>query len=321
MDINRINYETFFLLYVDRELNTADRAAVENFLKENPDLQKEFRQLQNTVQHPPEIIFEQKESLYRQEKRRILPVYWARIAATIALVMAGSWFMTTVLKNPDKEITGKNEHVAAGETGKKSEAKTERLNSTTRDEAKKDGQDLSQANGKINPANNNQSKHIPENPVESSTSGMVANQAKNRKHSNQVQQDLKTGQSVATGEGQISSLTEENAVVAVQKPGNTIALQTPEAMNKAGVPLNVSKPGSIETPVLIVGVKSPGTFAENSSITEPDLQTDNAISVVALNDRNKAIAGFFKKLIKRAPADETANNSKKLRVSIFQFSY
>ncbi|MDP4213894.1 MAG: hypothetical protein Q8926_14860 [Bacteroidota bacterium] len=76
-----------------------------------------------------------------------------------------------------------------------------------------------------------------------------------------------------------------------------------------------------ETPVLI----SPAAATDNQmsieNASQPDLQTDNAISVLALNDRNKAIAGFFKKLTRRASDDETVNNAKKLRVSIFQISY
>ena len=42
MDINRNNYETSFLLYLDRELNPAEMLEVEKFLSENADLQKEF---------------------------------------------------------------------------------------------------------------------------------------------------------------------------------------------------------------------------------------------------------------------------------------
>jgi hypothetical protein len=52
-----------------------------------------------------------------------------------------------------------------------------------------------------------------------------------------------------------------------------------------------------------------------------DIQTDNSISVIALNEQNKGITGFFKKLTQRATDNETADNTKKVRVSVFQFSY
>ena len=52
MEINRNNYESFFLLYLDRELNPSEMAEVEKFLDENADLQKEFSLLQQTILVP-----------------------------------------------------------------------------------------------------------------------------------------------------------------------------------------------------------------------------------------------------------------------------
>lgn len=43
MNINRNNYEEFFILYWDNELTATQKQAVENFVKENTDLQQEFR--------------------------------------------------------------------------------------------------------------------------------------------------------------------------------------------------------------------------------------------------------------------------------------
>jgi len=68
ININRHNYEEFFLLYVDRELSAAERVAVEQFVQENPDLQQELDALQQTML-TQELIFEMpdKASLYRNE--------------------------------------------------------------------------------------------------------------------------------------------------------------------------------------------------------------------------------------------------------------
>ncbi|MEI7735950.1 MAG: hypothetical protein WCI49_10810 [Ferruginibacter sp.] len=68
MDINRHNYETFFLLYVDNELSAADRKAVEVFVQENADLNEELQLLQQTVFSAADIVFENKESLLKDEQ-------------------------------------------------------------------------------------------------------------------------------------------------------------------------------------------------------------------------------------------------------------
>lgn len=69
ININRHNYEEFFLLYVDRELSAAERVAVEQFVQENPDLQHELEALQQTLL-TEDIIFEMpdKSSLYKETK-------------------------------------------------------------------------------------------------------------------------------------------------------------------------------------------------------------------------------------------------------------
>jgi hypothetical protein len=67
MYINRHNYENFFLLYVDNELSAADRKAVEVFVQENADLKAELQILQQTVFNADDIVFDNKQSLLKDE--------------------------------------------------------------------------------------------------------------------------------------------------------------------------------------------------------------------------------------------------------------
>jgi hypothetical protein len=64
MKIDRHNYEECFILYWDNELSLSQKQAVENFVKDNPDLQQEFSLLGDTRFAPDNNIqFEEKNFL------------------------------------------------------------------------------------------------------------------------------------------------------------------------------------------------------------------------------------------------------------------
>lgn len=68
MNINRHNYETFFLLYVDNELTSAERESVDAFVAENPDLQPELQLLLETVLPAENISFAKSDSLLKEDE-------------------------------------------------------------------------------------------------------------------------------------------------------------------------------------------------------------------------------------------------------------
>ena len=65
MNINRNNYEEFYLLYVDGELSAQDRLAVEQFMEDNPDTAHELIMLNQTKLDADPVIFSDKSSLYK----------------------------------------------------------------------------------------------------------------------------------------------------------------------------------------------------------------------------------------------------------------
>ncbi len=67
MTINRNNYETYFLLYVDNELCAAERKAVDDFIAENTDLKNELEILLATTLPVDDISFPFGHSLLKKE--------------------------------------------------------------------------------------------------------------------------------------------------------------------------------------------------------------------------------------------------------------
>ena len=67
MNINRNNYETYFLLYIDNELSAAERKAVEAFIAEHTDLHEELMQLQDAVLPADDLVFDGKADLLKSE--------------------------------------------------------------------------------------------------------------------------------------------------------------------------------------------------------------------------------------------------------------
>ena len=66
MDINRDNYEEYFLLYADNELTDSEKAEVLMFVKYNKDLEDEFRMIHHTIARPDSNIhLSDKSFLYR----------------------------------------------------------------------------------------------------------------------------------------------------------------------------------------------------------------------------------------------------------------
>ncbi|MGK2861021.1 MAG: anti-sigma factor family protein [Chitinophagaceae bacterium] len=66
MKVTRHNYEEYFVLYMDNELNSGDRELLEQFVSDNPDLREELDWLlQSRLIPDNHVVFENKEQLIK----------------------------------------------------------------------------------------------------------------------------------------------------------------------------------------------------------------------------------------------------------------
>src|SRR6185503_18954160 len=72
MNINRDNYEEYFLLYADNELSEQEKNAVEDFVKQYPDLEEELSVIKLSVTKPNvNCVLEDKSFLFKETNKFI----------------------------------------------------------------------------------------------------------------------------------------------------------------------------------------------------------------------------------------------------------
>jgi len=97
--INMNNYEEWLVLYVDDELNDEEREAVEKFAANYPKVREELILFRQTKLQQEAVTFNDKESLYRNEKVRVISVQWWKVAAAAILIIAASISFYFILNN------------------------------------------------------------------------------------------------------------------------------------------------------------------------------------------------------------------------------
>ena len=306
MDINRNNYETSFLLYLDRELNPSEMLAVEKFLSENTDLQKEFELLRHTVFLPEEIVYDHKELLFHKgEKRRAIPLIWFRIAASFLLLITAGWFILTKISNDHKrEIAGSIQSQI-----------TKVPVAVRKDSANPDLSIKDLSDHKV--ANDIQLKK--DEIIPGSEKGL----AKKSEQSFQIKEKRKMKKNYPAETSSMDLSTGPDEVIVVMQKSNAAIDMQPERVRTANDPKQISVLPGTQAPTLLLAATATKNIPayEKPDTKDQDLQSDNAISVVALNDQNKSITGLFKKLISQSPEDNKSNSARKVSVSVFQLSY
>ncbi|MEJ7589903.1 MAG: hypothetical protein WKI04_20305 [Ferruginibacter sp.] len=95
------------LLLMDNELTGAEKKVIDELIKTDAAVSKEWAALQESRLLPDtSIIFSDKQSLYRKEPGRVIAFPWRRVAAAAVLIGIGIWGALLLVNNGGKVTNG-----------------------------------------------------------------------------------------------------------------------------------------------------------------------------------------------------------------------
>ncbi|MBK6992866.1 MAG: hypothetical protein IPH34_14030 [Chitinophagaceae bacterium] len=302
--INVANYEEYFLSYIDDELTTAQKAAVEKFVADNPVAAKELMLLQKSKLQPETIVFANKESLYKsEEKIRRLPVKWWRAAAAVLILALGLTTFLVLKKKSSTEI---------GPIVKTPGSEQNNPVVNTVEQPPKETL-VADVNEKQNPgvANPEESNNIQQ---------AVAPEKKSAIKNMDVANAILTPKNLPAKQHLIPSKKDEQALItAIVPPVTNNNLPQPisnpnfsknDAANNAianvNIPKEIKKVEALTNPVVTTKSTQPSNYSNASFIEEESQQ----------NEKKNKLRGFFRKITrtleKRTNIDATDDDGKLL---------
>lgn len=281
--INAENYETYFLLYTDGELNEQGRSDTEQFLAEHPELQREFLALRATRLAAEPVSFPDKSLLYKRttQPARITVMRWWRVAAAAAVILGAVWigFNAGSRSGADQPVAQISKKSNAGKADKT----------------------VVPSNNNIQPAENKNADPVASpsgqqlKEVKENTEAILAGTALNKNHATQKQQVVQAGK-----ESKPEKEPEEPRVAMVE----------PEKSNH--LPSRETTTGVTENPTLNTeNEKHTVAMNENADIIDKPLGGPNAGNVkndfasealLSASDNNKpSTAGYLEEDDHKSP--------------------
>ena len=104
--INLNNYEEYLISYIDNELSDSERIEFFKFANAHPQVKDELAIYQQTKLQPEEeIVFENKQVLYRKEEKvKVITIQWWKIAVAAAVILAAGITTIKVINNDKPTI-------------------------------------------------------------------------------------------------------------------------------------------------------------------------------------------------------------------------
>lgn len=302
--VNELNYEEYFVQYLDDELTLEQKEHTEQFVYANPQYQHEFELILSIKLRPDtNQVFENKEVLYRTEKdEKVFVMRWWKIAAAAAVIFAVAgtgWYYS----GPDIENHQTMAQVPS------SSSLPEKTSDT------------------------NNSIIVPE--TNSGNQPMIEN-------SNERREQASTGKAESAQAENKLATRSVNPEKIISKPGNISTDVNVEQSNNGGMAINTNKiPGADEAintsseellkpePVLAL-VSTSGEnsdqneFAENTPlVTDPEQDINSNVIYIAntsISKKNKlrGILRTASRVFEKTASLQPSGNKKGIRIANFE---
>lgn len=313
--VSLTNYEEWFVQYIDDELTDEQKNVVEKFVAENPSLQKELSLLQQTKLQPEEIVFTNKESLYRsEEKVRPIVINWRRVAVA-AVLLLGIGFATFSILNKKKISNGVGEEVA--KTNEQKSTPGNKVSSPQQET--KNNEDAATSIAEENNRNENEVAQQNNDTKASYTTGQPVNSKKDNNGKYPVNDNSRPGENKNIN-NPIPDNKKDDAVLATNdnkqksnnlpSPVNNPNIKDPEAENVVALSRPDTSPNEKVNDVsnkggaVTIKAPSPSDYINTSALSGDELTQNDG-------KKNK-LRGFFRKVTrtfeKRTNIDATEDD-------------
>lgn len=301
--VNETNFEEYFLLYIDDELNNEEKDLVEQFVYKHPQHQAVF-ELFEKLRFTPDnsVVFPDKQTLYRSEKdERVVVMRWWRIAAAAVLLLfigVATWYFSG-------NINGTNSPVIAIE-----KVDTPSMNTLIPEPGEKD-----------NIAQTIPADKITGDKINSPVKGVVnAVQIPNRNKNKEQRPALVKN----INREKIKSETGSNIrTETIVKPTEIAIARVPDERNESTEETNVNKPDIID---VAIGLENSDKNDSPPNVTYAN-NTNDRIEVLNTSISNKTkMRGFFRKVgrvVDKATNfgnDDNSIDKKGLRIANFEIA-
>ncbi len=306
--INQTNYEEFFLLYVDNELDEEVKRAVEKFALKHPHAKTELEILKKARLEPDhDIIFKGKENLYRKEERKIIWMPWLRVASAVLIIVMAGLFVYVYKSSHTTPHIAKTE--SDNNTGSKNNDSAEK-NKQVVTSAPVDTLNNTNAAKQTASKQNNQEKRIPQRVKDmqkDNTDKIKPEVAKNntRENKNIETANLKKDVPIA------SAISEKDASLVNT---NKIALQ-PAVADVITAKTNVSATD------VAIGTNDNNSFIKQAVYEESKGDPENDVNFMTFSAKKNKMRGIFRKVTR--VFDKTTNvddGKRKVLVGNFQIA-